>query len=336
MRTWSITRFGAELDGIELLDGPEPGAPGPGAAVVAIRASGISISDLLLATGGMPGMDRRLPYPIGIEYAGVVAAVGPDVEEVAVGDRVVGMIHDGSGSAAERITVPARDLGRLPEGLSFAEGAAIPVAYMTAHVVLHRQGPVRRGDRVLVTAAASGTGLAIVQLAAATGAEVYGAVSGSAKLDAVRAAGAVAAVRPHRRRLGAGAARARPRDRHDRRRQHPAQLRAARARRAARRARRDEPPSSPGETDYREEPGDIRLDPVRDLMFTAKTVTGIFVPLLLAARGRAGPDAARGARALRRPAIRPVIAATYSFEDAVEALRHLQQRRNMGRVVLEV
>lgn len=336
VRRWSITEFRSDLGGIELLDVAHPGEPGPGEALVAVKASGLSISDLLLASGGMPGMAHELPYPIGIEYAGVVAAVGPG-EGVAAGDRVVGMVHDGAtGSAGELLRVPAADLGRLPDGLSFAQGAAIPVAYMTAHLILHRQGRPRPGDKVLVTAAASGTGLALVQLARAAGAEVYGAVTGTAKLDAVRAAGAVAAFDLTAPDWTAGLpeldlvvdtlAGESLRRSYD--------LLAPGGRLVVLDATTRYP--GPGETEYRSEPGDLRLDPVRDLMFDAKTVTGVFVPLLWPREGGPGRMLREALAHFEDPAIRPAIAGTYGFEDAVEGLRHLRERRNVGRVVLEV
>lgn len=325
MRAWQVTRFGADLGGIELRDAPDPGEPGPGEVLIEVGAVGISISDLLLSTGGMPGMERTLPQPIGLEYAGTVRARGPDVTELDVGDRVCGM-----GPASERLLAPARDVGRLPGALSLAEGAAVPVAYMTAHVVLHRQGRVRAGDRVLVTAAASGTGLALVQLARAAGAEVHGVASNASKLDAVRAAGAVAAydswehelpemdmvvdtiggesLRCSFDLLGPGGTLVVL----DATSRHP----------------------GPGETEYRREPGDARFDPLTDLMFNAKSVVGIFVPLLWPRDGGPGPMLAEALRHLGDGAIRPVVARTFAFEDAVDALRHLQERRNVGRVIL--
>lgn len=325
MRAWQVTRFGADLGGIELHDAPDSGEPGPGEVVIDVGAVGISISDLLLATGGMPGMERTLPQPIGIEYAGTVRARGPDVTEVDVGDRVCGM-----GSASERLLVPARDVARLPDALSLEEGAAVPVAYMTAHVVLHRQGRIRAGDRVLVLAAASGTGLALVQLARAAGAEVHGVASDSSKLDAVRAAGAVAAYVGWERELPkmdmvvdtvGGESFRRSFDLLgpggtlvilDATSRHP----------------------GPGETEYRREPGDVRFDPLTDLMFNAKSVTGIFVPLLWPRDGGPGPLLAEALHHLRDGAIRPAIARTFTFEEAVDALRYLQERRNVGRVIL--
>lgn len=336
MKKWNVTRFGADLDGIELQEVADPGAPAADELLVEVKASGISITDLLLSTGGMPGMDHALPHPIGIEYAGVVRARGAEVTDVAVGDRVVGIVDVSLGSAGERLRVPARDVATLPEALSFAEGAAAPIAYMTAHVVLHRQGALRAGHRVLVTAAASGTGLALLQLARAAGAEVYGAVSGTAKLEAVRAAGAVAAfdhtaegwerglpeldlvadtiggdsIRRSFELLGPGG-RLFVLDATSR---HP----------------------QDGATDYRREPGDVVFDPILDLMFAAKSVTGVFVPMLWPREGGPGPLLREAMAHFDDGAIRPVIARTFAFEDAVEALRFLQQRRNVGRVVLEV
>lgn len=336
MRKWTIASFGSDLDGIELRDVPDPGDPGPGELLVEVRASGISITDLLLATGGMPGMAHELPHPIGIEYAGVVRARGADVTDVEVGARVAGIVDISLGSAGELLRVPAADVGVVPDGLSFAEGAALPVAYMTAQVVLHRQGALRAGHRVLVTAAASGTGLALVQLARAAGAEVYGAVSGTAKLDAVRAAGATDAF-DHtadgwERDLppldlvvdtigGASIARS-------------FELLGPGGRLFVLDATSRHPQE--GETDYRREPGDAVFDPITDLMFNAKSVTGIFVPLLWPAEGGPGPMLREAIAQVQAAGVRPLIARTFAFEDTVEALRYLQERRNVGRVIVEV
>src|SRR5215207_1340538 len=191
MKKWATTQFNEDLSGVELIDVPDPGDPGPGELLVELGASGISITDLLLTTGGMPGMEHTLPHPIGIEYAGTVRAVGEGVTDIVVGDRVCGMVDPSFGSAAQLLRVPAADAGKVPDNLSTEEAAALPVAYMTAHTVLHRQGNLRAGDKILIMAAASGTGLALVQTAKAAGAEVYGAITGTAKADAVRAAGAV-------------------------------------------------------------------------------------------------------------------------------------------------
>jgi NADPH:quinone reductase-like Zn-dependent oxidoreductase len=91
-----------------------------------------------------------------------------------------------------------------------------------------------------------------------------------------------------------------------------------------------------GATDYRREPGDVVFDPIVDLMFAAKSVTGVFVPLLWPREGGPGPLLREAMVHLGDGAIRPAIARTFAFEDAVDALRFLQGRRNVGRVVLEI
>ena len=109
--------------------------------------------------------------PLGFECAGVVTTVGDGVSNVAVGDPVIALAE---GGFASFVTVQASHVSRLPEGMSFVEGATLPLAFLTAYYALNRLAKLRMGERVLIHAAAGGVGQAAVQLARAVGAEVMG------------------------------------------------------------------------------------------------------------------------------------------------------------------
>jgi acyl transferase domain-containing protein/D-arabinose 1-dehydrogenase-like Zn-dependent alcohol dehydrogenase/acyl carrier protein len=154
--------------------------PGPGEVRVAVCATGLNFRDVMLALQVYP--DAAL---MGTEAAGVVEAVGEGVTSVEVGDRVLGLF---AGAYAERAVTDARLVAPLPPGWSFAEGAAVPIAFTTAYYALHDLAGVQRGQTVLVHAAAGGVGMAAVSLALHAGADVL-ATASPAKHDAVQARG---------------------------------------------------------------------------------------------------------------------------------------------------
>ncbi len=172
------------LESLVLLSSPEAERPlGPDEVRVAVRASGLNFRDVLIALGLYPGVAS-----IGSEGAGVVVEVGPEVADLAPGDRVLGLLADGFAPLAisdRRLLVP------LPEDWSFEQGAAAPIATATAHYALVDLAQLRPGERVLIHAAAGGVGMAAVGLAKQLGAEVF-ATASPAKWDALRAAGIAA------------------------------------------------------------------------------------------------------------------------------------------------
>jgi NADPH:quinone reductase-like Zn-dependent oxidoreductase len=184
VRAVVITRHG-DPDVLRVEDRPEP-APGPGEVVVDVRAAGLNFADVMARMGLYPDAPRP-PVVVGYEVAGEVAAVGSGVDGVAVGDRV--MAGTRFGGHAERVAVPAAGAVPLPDHISFAEGAAIPVNYSTAWAGLMTYANLQPGERVLVHAAAGGVGIAATQVAKRRGAYVIGTAS-PAKHDAVRANGA--------------------------------------------------------------------------------------------------------------------------------------------------
>ena len=147
---------------------------------LAVRAAGVNFRDVLIAIGVYAG-----PAQMGIEAAGVVAEVGPDVSDLAVGDRVLGFVPGAFGPLA---VADRRLLARMPDGWPFAQAASVPVAHSTARCALVDVAQLQPGERVLIHAAAGGVGLAAVALAQRLGAEVFATASPS-KWDTLRGLG---------------------------------------------------------------------------------------------------------------------------------------------------
>jgi putative PIG3 family NAD(P)H quinone oxidoreductase len=170
MRAVVITRPGGpEVLEIRVVDPPEVG---PGDLLVRVRASGLNRADIHQRKGGYPAPPGSPPDIPGLEYAGEVAAVGTDVRDFVVGDRVLGIA--GGGAHAELLAIPARTAARLPGNLSWDDAGAIPEAFITAHDALITQAQLARGERVFINAVGSGVGLAAVQVARAFGAVPFG------------------------------------------------------------------------------------------------------------------------------------------------------------------
>ncbi|MEQ6903443.1 NAD(P)-dependent alcohol dehydrogenase [Nocardioides sp. YIM 152588] len=203
MRAVIQHRYGG-TETLEVAEIDDP-TPGPGEALVRVRAAGVDRGTWHLMTGQpyavrlMFGL-RRPKFPVaGRDVAGVVEAVGADVTAVAVGDEVIGTAD---GSFAELAVVPEKRLAPKPANVSFAEAAALPVSGVTALQAVRDAGRVRAGDRVLVIGASGGVGSYAVQIAASYGAEVTGVASG-AKADLVRDLGAAHVVDYTREEIGA-------------------------------------------------------------------------------------------------------------------------------------
>jgi len=165
-------------------DVPEP-TPKPGYAVVKVDAAGINFIDVYYRTGLYKA---EMPLTLGMEAGGTVAAVGANVSEVKVGDKVA---YTGTpGAYAELALVPADRLIVLPTGLSTKQGAAAMLQGMTAHYLACSTWPLKTGDTCLVHAAAGGVGLLLCQIAKIRGAKVIGTVSTEDKAKLAREAGA--------------------------------------------------------------------------------------------------------------------------------------------------
>ena len=164
--------------------GPQP-TPKAGEALVKVEAAGLNYIDVYFRSGQYKA---ELPLTLGLEAGGTVTAVGPNVTEVKVGDKVA---YTGvPGAYAEYAVVPAARLVVLPAGVSTKQGAAAMLQGMTAHYLATTTYPLKPGDTCLVHAAAGGVGLLLCQMAKMRGARVIGTVSSEEKAKLAREAGA--------------------------------------------------------------------------------------------------------------------------------------------------
>ncbi|WP_423459464.1 zinc-binding dehydrogenase [Ottowia sp. VDI28] len=172
---------------LEVREIPCP-APGPGQVVVQVMASGLNRGELIRVREARSGV----PILAGIEFAGIVSQVGKGVRSVREGDRVSG---HGWGGQSEYVLAEARALMPMPATLSWAEAAAFPNVFITAHDALVTNGEFRAGQTVLVNAATGGVGLAAIQLASQLGAsQVIGTSRSAAKLARLHEYGATHAI----------------------------------------------------------------------------------------------------------------------------------------------
>ena len=187
------------LDAMVFEDGfPDP-VPGEGDVVVRVRASSLNYHDVFTRRG-MPGIKVPMPIIMGLDVAGDIAAVGPGVEGWAVGDRVLvdpinrvegGLMGETThGGLAELCRARAHQLVRLPDGVSYADAAALPVAYGTALRMMVTNGGVKAGDKVLILGASGGVGVCCLQLAKLAGAEVVACAGSDEKAARLKALGA--------------------------------------------------------------------------------------------------------------------------------------------------
>ena len=162
----------------------EVGEPGPGQIRLRQEAAGINFIDVYHRTGLYP---QPLPFTPGVEGAGVVEAVGPDITAVKIGDRVAyaGPI----GGYADVRLIDADRLVNLPDAISSEQAAAAMLQGMTVHMLLRRVYPVKAGDTILIHAAAGGVGLIACQWAKSLGATVIGTVGNDEKAELARAHG---------------------------------------------------------------------------------------------------------------------------------------------------
>ncbi len=191
MKAMRVVRFGYEHPMV-LEDVAEP-TPGAGQILVRIAAAGVNPLEVAIRSGNHPrAAAMTLPYVCGTDVAGEVEAVGPGVEGFAPGDRVWGRAS--TGAYAEKGLLPASQTGRLPDAMSLAEGAALPIPLLTAWNALVVKGEAAPGDCVLVQGGAGGVGYLAIQLARAMGCRVFSTVSSKEKADFCLAAGAEVAI----------------------------------------------------------------------------------------------------------------------------------------------
>lgn len=180
----------APIDQLALEERPDP-TPGPGKVVVAVKAAGVNYVDGLFVQGKYQ-IKPPLPFTPGGEVAGDVVAVGPEVAEVAVGDRVLAMPW--LGGFASHVELAAGAVVPIPGPLSYGQAAALVQSYGTMLFSMTRRMQVRAGEWVLVLGAGGGIGLAAIDVARHLGAHVIAAASSPDKLAAATKAGAEATI----------------------------------------------------------------------------------------------------------------------------------------------
>jgi alcohol dehydrogenase len=198
VRAQVVYRHGGPEEMVFVPAFPDP-EPAPGEVRLRVRAASLNYHDVF-TRGGMPGIKVPMPIIMGLDLAGEIERLGPGVEGWRLGERVLVdptdwddgtlMGETRNGGLAELCCVSAGQLIRLPGEVSFAEAAALPVAYGTAHRMMLSNGKVAAGEKVLVLGASGGVGTCCVLLAKLAGAEVIAATSSAAKAERLRAMGA--------------------------------------------------------------------------------------------------------------------------------------------------
>jgi NADPH:quinone reductase-like Zn-dependent oxidoreductase len=184
MRAVFITRKGGP-EVLQVREVPDP-QPGPGQVRVDVRAAGLNFADVMARMGLYPDAPP-LPAVVGYEVAGVVDAVGAGVTTPIPGDRVLALVR--FGGQATKVVLPAGHARPMLPGMTFEQGAALPVNYLTAWHALFRVGHLSAGQSVLVHMAAGGVGIAAIQLARTVpGVTVLGTASAS-KHEVIRSEG---------------------------------------------------------------------------------------------------------------------------------------------------
>jgi alcohol dehydrogenase len=196
MRVIAIQQHGG-VEQMKLERWPVPKAA-PGQALVEIQACGLNYMDVFVLHG-MPDLPTQMPRIPGGDIAGIVREVGEGVPPGWVGKRVVlfprfpggGVLGEhGNGGLCEYIAVDQRQLIEIPDGVSFRDAAALPIAYGTSHRMLFTRGGLKKGEKVLVLGASGGVGVSCLQFAKMAGAEVYAITSSEAKAARLKALGA--------------------------------------------------------------------------------------------------------------------------------------------------
>ena len=164
-----------------------PPVPGPGEAVVAVRAAGLNFFDTLIIEGKYQYKPDP-PFSPAAEFAGIVKSIGSEVRQVKPGDRVMGFC--GWGAAREEVAVPASALAAMPPSISFEEAAGLIVTFGTTFHALHDRAELRPGETLAVLGASGGVGQAAIELGKAMGARVIACASSEDKLAVCRLLGA--------------------------------------------------------------------------------------------------------------------------------------------------
>lgn len=197
MRAMVLTEHGGMDKLVMDANYPDP-KPAEGQVVIKVGACSLNYHDVFTRRG-MPGIKVPVPVIIGLDVAGEVAELGPGVTGWSVGDRVLinpidmkrgltGEMFDGG--LAEYFLASEEQLIRMPDGVSFAQAAALPVAYGTAHRMMFTNGGIKAGDKVMVLGASGGVGTCCVILAKLAGCEVIVGASSEEKIERLKELGA--------------------------------------------------------------------------------------------------------------------------------------------------
>lgn len=183
MQAWQVLEYGMAPVRVEIA----PPAPAKGEIVVRVEAVGLNFADML-AIQGKYQVRQTPPFIPGMEFSGIVEALGSDVAGPPVGARVLGTCP--AGALADRISLPAGRLTPFPAEMSFAEAAGFPIAYGTSHLALTHTARLQPGETLFVTGAAGGVGLTAVEVGKRLGARVIASARGADRLAVARQAGA--------------------------------------------------------------------------------------------------------------------------------------------------
>jgi len=175
-------RMPGDLETLELV-AYERVPPGPGQIEVAVSASSLNFADVMLAMGRFPSYEGRLPE-LGMDFAGVVTAVGPDVTDHKVGDHVGGLCANGCWGTF--VTCDARLAVTLPPGLSDDQAAAVTTAHATVWYGLHDLAKIASGEKILIHSATGGVGQAAIAIARAAGAEIFATAGSEERRELLR------------------------------------------------------------------------------------------------------------------------------------------------------
>jgi NADPH2:quinone reductase len=181
-----VCRAWGEVEDLKVED-VEPPTPGAGEVLIAVKASAVNYADAILVAGRYQTRPP-LPFSPGLETAGVVAGCGAGVTRLEPGDRVMAILA--YGGLAEMAVAPESETFAIPDGMSFEEAGAFPIAYISSHVAIRWQGRLEPGETMLVLGAAGGVGLTAVETGKAMGARVIAGASTAEKLGVARDHGA--------------------------------------------------------------------------------------------------------------------------------------------------
>ena len=183
MKAVYVREFGG-VENLEIREVENPPQPSGKEVLVNVKASALNRADLLQRRGLYPAPKDFPERILGLEFAGEVAEIGENVSDFKIGERVFGITA--GGAQAEFLLTDESLLARIPENLSFAEAAAVPEAFITAHDAIFTSGELKAGETLLIHAVGSGVGLAALQLAKARNIKTIGTSRTADKLEKCR------------------------------------------------------------------------------------------------------------------------------------------------------